>query len=70
MCIAFEEKNGLMELIWCRAKVDDNPTFFGDGLLAGSTTPKITGKGIRRIVKVIDDQMLSVTICSLPASRG
>ncbi|RPB22903.1 kinesin-domain-containing protein [Terfezia boudieri ATCC MYA-4762] len=40
------------------APVDDNPTFFGDGLLAGPTTPKLTGKGLRRIVKVVDDQML------------
>ncbi|KAF8462535.1 kinesin-like protein [Kalaharituber pfeilii] len=39
-------------------KIDDNPTFFGDGSFAGASTPKITGKGIRRIVKVIDEQML------------
>ncbi|KAL7268364.1 tubulin-dependent ATPase kip3 [Rhizina undulata] len=39
-------------------RLDDGPTFFGDGSLASTPQPKITGKGLRRVVKVIDDRVL------------
>ncbi|KAI5787587.1 P-loop containing nucleoside triphosphate hydrolase protein [Peziza echinospora] len=39
-------------------KIDEGPQFFGDGSLAGTPAPKITGKGLRSVVKVIDDQLL------------
>ncbi|CCX31463.1 P-loop containing nucleoside triphosphate hydrolase protein [Pyronema domesticum] len=38
-------------------RVDDAPAFFGDGALA-TPKPTLTGKGVRRVVKVIDDHML------------
>ncbi|EGX48516.1 hypothetical protein AOL_s00080g145 [Orbilia oligospora ATCC 24927] len=39
-------------------KIDDGPTFFGDGNLAGTPKPSLTNKGIRRVIKVVDDQFL------------
>ncbi|KAH0613476.1 uncharacterized protein H6S33_005362 [Morchella sextelata] len=39
-------------------RIDDAPTFFGDGSLASMPTPKLTGKGVRSVVKVIDDRVL------------
>lgn len=46
-------------------KTDDGPLFLGDGSLAGVPTPKLNQKGIRSIVKVIDDRCLYVLIVSL-----
>ncbi|KAJ5888201.1 hypothetical protein N7495_008242 [Penicillium taxi] len=40
------------------SKSDDNTLFLGDGSLAGVPTPKLNQKGIRSIVKVIDDRCL------------
>ncbi|CAI7610394.1 unnamed protein product [Penicillium manginii] len=40
------------------SKSDDGPLFLGDGSLAGAPTPKLNQKGIRSIVKVIDDRCL------------
>ncbi|KAL1962066.1 hypothetical protein VTN77DRAFT_652 [Rasamsonia byssochlamydoides] len=41
------------------AKCDDTPLFLGDGSLAGvPSTPKLTQKGIRSVIKVIDDKCL------------
>lgn len=40
------------------SKTDDGPLFLGDGSLAGAPTPKLNQKGIRSIVKVIDDRCL------------
>lgn len=41
------------------AKNDDTPLFLGDGSLAGApSTPKLTQKGIRPVIKVIDDKCL------------
>ncbi|KAJ6081767.1 hypothetical protein N7499_006641 [Penicillium canescens] len=37
---------------------DDGPLFLGDGSLAGAPAPKLNQKGIRSIVKVIDDRCL------------
>ncbi|CAG8187756.1 unnamed protein product [Penicillium olsonii] len=39
-------------------RCDDGPLFLGDGSLAGAPTPKLNQKGIRSIVKVIDDRCL------------
>ena len=46
----------------CSTKIDDGPTFFGDGNLAGTPKPSLTNKGIRRVIKVVDDQFLYVNI--------
>lgn len=40
------------------SKCDDGPLFLGDGSLASVPTPKLNQKGIRSIVKVIDDRCL------------
>ncbi|KAA8913398.1 P-loop containing nucleoside triphosphate hydrolase protein [Sphaerosporella brunnea] len=40
------------------SRPDDAPTFFGDGSLAAQPKPTLTGKGMRRVVKVIDENML------------
>jgi len=39
-------------------KCEDGPLFLGDGSLAGAPTPKLNQKGLRSIVKVIDDRCL------------
>jgi kinesin family protein 18/19 len=39
-------------------KCEDGPLFLGDGSLAGAPTPKLNQKGIRSIIKVIDDRCL------------
>ncbi|CAL5870177.1 uncharacterized protein PFLUO_LOCUS4412 [Penicillium psychrofluorescens] len=39
-------------------RTDDGPLFLGDGSLAGVPAPKLNQKGIRSIVKVIDDRCL------------
>jgi kinesin family member 18/19 len=40
-------------------KCDNTPLFLGDGSLAGvSSTPKLVQKGIRPVIKVIDDRCL------------
>lgn len=38
--------------------VPDGPLFLGDGSLAGIPTPKLTPKGIRPVLKVVDDKCL------------
>ncbi|EPS41826.1 hypothetical protein H072_4202 [Dactylellina haptotyla CBS 200.50] len=39
-------------------KLDDGPTFFGEGNLAGTPRPSLVNKGIRSVIKVVDDQFL------------
>lgn len=39
-------------------KCEDGPLFLGDGSLAGVPTPKLNQKGIRSVIKVIDDRCL------------
>ncbi|PNS15645.1 hypothetical protein CAC42_4097 [Sphaceloma murrayae] len=39
-------------------KTDDGPLFLGDGSLAAAPTPKLGQKGIRSIIKVVDDRCL------------
>ncbi|OOF96009.1 hypothetical protein ASPCADRAFT_168903 [Aspergillus carbonarius ITEM 5010] len=40
------------------SKCEDGPLFLGDGSLAGAPTPKLNQKGLRSIIKVIDDRCL------------
>lgn len=37
---------------------EDGPLFLGDGSLAGAPTPKLMQKGLRPIIKVVDDRCL------------
>ncbi|KAI9755787.1 MAG: hypothetical protein M4579_004150 [Chaenotheca gracillima] len=39
-------------------KCDEGPFFLGDGSLAGAPAPKLTSKGIRSVIKVVDDKCL------------
>lgn len=39
-------------------KCDDGPLFLGDGSLAAAPTPKLAQKGIRPVIKVVDDRCL------------
>lgn len=39
-------------------KYDDAPIFLGDGSLAGVSTPKLSQKGLRSVIKVVDDRCL------------
>ncbi|KMU77470.1 kinesin-2 subunit [Coccidioides immitis RMSCC 3703] len=39
-------------------KCDDGPLFLGEGSLAGISTPKLQQKGIRSVIKVVDDKCL------------
>ncbi|KAL1297965.1 hypothetical protein AAFC00_006473 [Neodothiora populina] len=39
-------------------KTDDSPLFLGDGSLAGVPAPRLAGKGIRSVIKVVDDKCL------------
>ncbi|KAI9883453.1 MAG: hypothetical protein M1823_004787 [Watsoniomyces obsoletus] len=39
-------------------KCDDGPFFLGDGSLTAAPTPKLTQKGLRPVIKVIDDKCL------------
>ena len=41
-------------------KCDDGPLFLGDGSLAAVPTPKLAAKGIRSVIKVLDDKCLYV----------
>jgi hypothetical protein len=43
-----------------RTKCDDGTLFLGDGSLAGVPTPKLGQKGIRPVIKVLDDKCLYV----------
>lgn len=38
--------------------IPDGPLFLGDGSLAGVPTPKLGQKGIRPVLKVVDDKCL------------
>lgn len=42
------------------AKIDDGPLFLGDGSLAAAPTPKLAQKGLRSVIKVVDDRCLYV----------
>lgn len=40
------------------SKCDDGMVFMGDGSLASNAAPKLQQKGLRSIVKVVDDKCL------------
>ena len=46
------------KLIAGRTKCEDGTLFLGDGSLAGVPTPKLGQKGIRPVIKVVDDKCL------------
>ena len=48
-------------LTFGRTKCEDGVTFLGDGSLAGVPTPKLGGRGIRPVIKVVDDKCLYAT---------
>lgn len=39
-------------------RTDDGPLFLGDGSLASVPTPKLGSKGIRSVIKVVDEKCL------------
>jgi kinesin family member 18/19 len=39
-------------------KTDEGPLFLGDGSLAAAPVPKLNQKGIRSVIKVVDDKCL------------
>ncbi|KAF1350179.1 P-loop containing nucleoside triphosphate hydrolase protein [Delphinella strobiligena] len=39
-------------------KTDDGPLFLGEGSLAGVPAPRVGGKGIRSVIKVVDERCL------------
>lgn len=39
-------------------KTDDGPLFLGDGSLAGVQAPKFGQKGLRSVIKVVDEKCL------------
>jgi hypothetical protein len=41
-----------------RHKNDDGTVFLGDGSLAGAPAPKLHQRGIRNVIKVVDDRCL------------
>lgn len=41
-------------------KTDDGPLFLGDGSLAAVPAPKLGQKGLRPVIKVVDDKCLCV----------
>ncbi|MBE3043887.1 hypothetical protein IMZ48_15195 [Candidatus Bathyarchaeota archaeon] len=43
-----------------RTKSDDGTMFLGDGSMAAAPAPKLHQRGLRSIVKVIDDRCLYV----------
>lgn len=40
------------------AKLDEGPLFLGDGSLAAVPTPQLRTKGIRPVIKVMDEKCL------------
>lgn len=42
---------------------DDGPLFLGDGSLAAVPKPKLGQKGLRSVIKVLDERCLYVKIC-------
>lgn len=50
-------------------KTDDGPLFLGDGSLAAVPAPKLGAKGIRPVLKVVDEKCLYVN-CYAGRLRG
>lgn len=47
-----------IQLTPSRSRTDDGTLFLGDGSLAGAPTPKLNQRGIRPVIKVVDDRSL------------
>jgi kinesin family protein 18/19 len=47
------------------SKSDDGPLFLGDGSLAAVPTPKLTSKGLRSVIKVVDDKCLYACLAEI-----
>jgi hypothetical protein len=43
-----------------RSRTDDGTLFLGDGSLAGAPAPKLNQRGIRSVIKVVDERSLYV----------
>lgn len=43
-------------------RTDDGPLFLGDGSLAAAPKPKLGQKGLRSVIKVMDDKCLYVQV--------
>lgn len=41
-----------------RTKTDDGTLFLGDGSMAAAPAPKLNQKGLRSVIKVVDDRCL------------
>lgn len=52
---------GLLITFHNRQRNDDSTVFLGDGSLAGVPAPKLHQRGIRSVIKVVDDRCLYVT---------
>jgi len=52
-------------LMFCRVRNDDGTLFLGDGSLAAAPTPKLNQRGLRSVIKVVDDRCLYVKMASL-----
>ncbi len=47
------------------AKCDDGPFFLGDGSLAAAPTPLLKQKGLKPVIKVVDDKCLYADTASI-----
>ena len=47
-----------IQLTCSRSRTDDATLFLGDGSLASAPTPKLNQRGIRPVIKVVDDRSL------------
>lgn len=41
-----------------RQKTDEGTLFLGDGSMAAAPTPKLNQRGLRSVIKVVDDRCL------------
>lgn len=48
-----------------RQRNDDGTIFLGDGSFASAPTPKLHQRGIRNVIKVVDDRCLYVYFSTL-----
>jgi len=50
-----------------RVKNDEGTLFLGDGSLAAAPTPKLNQRGLRSVIKVVDDRCLYAARAPVPA---
>lgn len=48
----------LTDAVAYRVRRDEGTVFLGDGSLAAAPTPKLNQRGIRSVIKVVDDRCL------------